>query len=135
MSLDATIVAISDRLIANWTEFPVAQIVFDNESLAPQGFDEWARSSVVETNRAQQTLGRVGNRKFQSNGSHFLQMYVLPNIGSKRGSVLVDHFRSIFEAVTFSDILFHQVLLRSRIPNGDYIQVTAEALFSYHETK
>lgn len=138
MDLASAVTAINDRLLANWAQFANAddQITFENEEFDPGTFVEWARSTIIENIRQQQTFGPVGSRKYLVRGSHMFNIYTPNNTdGTNRSNVLVDHFRSIFEGVTFSEIRFHNAPFRGRIHEGEWLQTTVEALFDYHETK
>ena len=116
--------------------------VFDNESFKPPAKADFVRVAARHRDSAQETLGDVGNRKFERSGALFLQFFSPLNKGLGSATAgpdfLVNKGRALFEGVTLApeNIRFTNVIVREIGPTEDgYYQTNAECLFGYTERK
>jgi len=118
----------------NTTGFPST---FENDEFTPPDNSPWARLSVRHTASTQDTLGKVGNRKFARLGSTFIQIYTEPNTGTKQSDALVKLIKDAFEGVSLAGttVRFNDVIDRETGSDGKWYQVVVEAMFEYDETK
>lgn len=124
--------AVYTRFVAQWGS--TSPFVFDNEELEePDG--PWVRLTVRGVGRAQETLGRVGNRKFRTAAAVFVQVYTRTNTGVKQGDALATQAKDIFEATSFSGLDFNDGEVRETGPDGKWYQHMAEIAFDYEEIK
>ncbi len=125
--------AVYSRFVAQWgTTTPV---VFDDEDLEEPADLPWVRLAVRSMSRGQETLGRVGNRKFRSAARVFVQVYTRTNTGVKQGDTLATQAKDIFEATSFSGLDFNDGVVRETGPDGKWYQHVAEIVFDYEEIK
>lgn len=119
-----------------WTPTGKA-LTFDNEKFDPPVDDEWARLTVRHTGGGQETLGKVGNRKFARLGSVFVQVFTPIDQGTSEADVLVTTARNAFEGITLAGttLRFLDVVAREAGPDGKWYQTVVEANFEYDETK
>lgn len=127
--------AVYARFLANFTGTP--NVVFDNEEPT---FDtdvetEWVRLTVRNTGRGQETLGKVGNRRYRATAIAFVQVYTLSNTGVQQSGTLVTEARNIFEGVSFSGLDFNDAQTPEGGVDGKWYQAMVEAAFDYDEIK
>lgn len=127
--------AVYQRFVDNFTGVALERIVFDNEELEDTGTGNWVRVSVRSTGRVQDTLGRVGNRRFRSSAIVFVQVYTETNTGLKQADTLTKEAADIFEGVSFSGLDFRSALVTETGPDGKLYQSVVEAEFDYDEIK
>ncbi len=128
--------AIYARFLANFVG--TANIVFTNEepSFDLETVTEWVRLSVQGQPRAQDTLGKVGNRRFREPGLVFVQVYTEIDTGVKQSTVLAQEARNIFEGVSFSGLDFQGgVDIRATGVEGKWYRRLVEASFDFDEIK
>lgn len=106
---------------------------FDNEVADVE--DEWVRLTVRHTTGDQETLGPVGNRKFERGGSVIIQIFILLDKATARADELASLVRNIFEGKTISQIRFRGVITREIGEGTKWYQLNVEAPFRYNETK
>lgn len=87
--------------------------------------------------RAQESLGGVGRRKFESGGSVFVQCFAPLDGGRASADTLAAVARTIFEGKTLSPegIRFTSSVTRELGPDGAWYQINVESTFTYTETK
>ncbi|MEE8608998.1 MAG: hypothetical protein V3S55_15445 [Nitrospiraceae bacterium] len=127
--------AVYSRFIAQFTG--TSNIVFDNE--APP-FDtnvvtEWVRLAVRNIERAQDTIGVVGNRRYRSGALVFVQVYTRSDTGVQQSDTLTIEVVDIFEGVSFSGLDFNEAISKEIGPDGKWYQAVVEAQFDYDEIK
>lgn len=108
---------------------------FENEQFDEPDEDPWARVSVRQTIHGQSTLGKVGNRRYLSVASVFVQVYTRVNTGVQQGGVLAKQAADIYEGTSFSGLRFTNASTRPSGPDGKWYQHLMEAEFDYEETK
>lgn len=122
--------AIYARLEANIA--PVA-FTFDNEDFDEP--DEWVRLTVNTNSRAQETLGPIGNRRYFSGASIFVQCYTTTDQGRQAADTLARTITTIFEGVSFSGVNCNNSITRESPPKGKWLQFVVEIEFTYDETR
>lgn len=112
-------------------------IALDNEAFTPAEGSPYVRLAVRHLGRRQSTLGKPGNRKFESLGAAFVQVFVPINTGVKDADVLAKAAQDIFEGVTLAgvEVSFLDVTVRETGPSGKWFGVTVQADFNYDEIK
>jgi hypothetical protein len=127
--------AIYTRFLASFTG--TSNIVFDNED---PSFDldvvpDWCRLSIRHVDRNQETLGKVGNRRFRVKAIAFVQVYTKSNTGVQQSGVLVTEARDVFEGSSFSGLDFNNAKTPEGGPEGKWYTAVVEANFDYDEIK
>lgn len=107
--------------------------VLDNE--AAPSTDTWARIVVRTTNRAQDTLGRQGTRRFRTTAAVVVQVYTPINRGVQDAMTLAKEAADIFEGRSLSGLDFGAAQIEEIGPQGRYHLVMVEVPFDYDETK
>lgn len=125
-----------DTFIAAWGA--TSEFSFDNEAFQPvTPGAKFVRVSVRHRVRAQETLGGIGRRKFESIGGVIVQCFSALDKGRKEADDLAQAVRTIFEGKTLTPTAVHFFACDTReIGNSaGRFQVNAEAFFFYVETK
>ena len=107
---------------------------FENEDYDPPALLPWARVSVLHEFAGQETLGAVGNRRFQRTGRVFVQINVPKNAGMSQLDGLLVKAKDIFEGV-HSTVWFRDVMFSVLGTNGKWLAGLMEAQFYYDEVK
>lgn len=113
-------------------------VTLDNEEHDNNdGIVPWVRVAIRHNAAGQETLGKVGNRKFMRGGSVFVQVYVLGNEGTSEADTLATTARNVFEGVSLAGttVRFKDVIVRETGPTDKWYQTVVEAVFEYDETK
>lgn len=124
------------RWSTNWTSSVFA---FEGEAHSlDEGVVPWALLGVAHEPRGddgQQTLGRVGSRRYKRQGRLWVQLSVLESGGRQPLDGLGHTARGIFEGVSFSGIRFFDATFRETGKDGKWLQGMLEAEFDYQEIK
>lgn len=141
-TLQAARQAILNRWIAQWGT--TTTYTFENEKLVPPAAmaasafsidtDTWVRVVVHNTESVQETLGPVGNRKFQRTGEIAIQIFVPVDRGTADADTLAMQARAIFEGARFSGVCCYAGLAREIGPDGRWFRVDVTIPFTYWET-
>lgn len=123
------------RFTTLFTGVAAARIAFDNEEFDEPLDGNWVRLVVRSFVRAQDTLGKAGNRKFRSTASVLLQVYALTNTGVKQLDLLAEEAKNVFEGVSFSGLDFLAGDIRETGPDGKWNQYVVEIEFDFDEIK
>ena len=109
----------------------------DNEDFDPPTGVPWARLIVRHSARAQESLGGVGRRKFESIGSAIVQCFTPLDKGAAPADALAQVAMGILEGKTLlpEGIRFTAAVPTEIGPTEDYYQFNVEASFAYVETK
>lgn len=125
--------AIYSRFNTEWaarTEF-----TFDNERFDAPVNGSWVRLVVRNIVSNQETLGRMGNRKFNRQGSIICQVFVDSNTGLQNSDTLTEAIRTIFEGVSFNGVYANDCVIREIGPDGKWFQTNVETFFFYDDIK
>lgn len=141
---------------ANWQEFVLVTIEawgltlpgLTGEPLVPfalgdEVFDPpdgpWVRVSVRHTTSSQETMGRIGNRRFERPGILTVQGFMPPETGEDVMDFVMECARAAFEGrkVGAAAIQFNAVTIQEIgvIDNGRWYASNAEAPFVYETIK
>lgn len=127
--------AVYARFAAQFTGVASDNIVFDNEDIKEPGDAPWVRLVVRHLGRAQNTLGKEGNRRFRAAALVFVQVYTLAGSGTSQSDALVKEASDIFEGTGFSGLSFGSAVPRETGPDGRWYQQLVEIPFDYDEIK
>lgn len=127
--------AIYEAFVAGWGS--TSLFTFDNESFDPPDDAAWARLTVRHAIRAQESLGGIGARKFESEGSAIVQCFAPLDSGASLADALAEVARSIFEGKTLLPevIRFTSAEIQEIGPTDAWYQINCTASFSYTQTK
>lgn len=114
-----------------------SNVTFDNEKYDPPADASWVRLAVRHTARAQESLGALGGRKFESEGSVFVQCFTPLDSGVAAADTLAEAARAVFEGKTLGaeQLRFTSAAITEVGPTDDWYQINVEAFFTYTETK
>ena len=127
--------AVYKRFVDNFTGVALARIAFDNEEFEVPDAGDWVRLTVRGRGRAQDTLGKPGNRRFRSAASVLVQVYTPADTGVKQSDALAKEAADLFEGVSFSGLDFQVAEVRETGPDGRWYQSIVEAEFEFDEIK
>lgn len=134
-TLDEAVQAILNLFVTNWGTTTPYQI--ENENFKPPSTGSWVRVWLRHGPSAQVTLGQVGNRKFERDGSVLVNVFTNVGAGRGAGDALAKQVRAIFEGkrITDTTIRFFQVPIQEAAPDGKWYQTNVIADFRYTEVK
>ena len=125
--------SIQDKFKADWADETIYD--FDNTDFDIPESEPWVRVVVRTRDRNQDTLGRVGNRKFLSEAAISAQVFVPTETGTSEADRLSTKLRDIFDGTRLDGLWFFASVIRESGTSGDYHQYNVECSFSYEETK
>lgn len=135
-TLQAANEAMAQLFVDTWTPtgYP---FTLENESFNVPDAGPWARLTSRVTARTQETLGRAGNRRFQTLGSLFVQIFDDVDRGTRRSKQLAQTVIEGFEGVslTGTTVRFYDVIPREIGPEGRWFQTNVEINFEFDETR
>lgn len=115
---------------------PVAQYTFANENFTPPPSLPWVRLSVQHQTGNQETLGAVGNRRFERAGQITMQIFVVKDDGLRDMDALIATCRGLFEGRTLTGPIRCTDADVQEIGNdGPWFQVNIDVNFAYEETR
>lgn len=116
---------------------PTGRYTFENEVYTPPVGETWARLVVRHRVRAQETLGIVGNRKFESLGGVIVQCFAPLDTGTAGADTVAQAVRAAFEGKVLlpEHIRLYGAQVREIGSDGAWYQINVEAFFNYDETK
>ena len=121
---------------------PASQYAFDNERFEPPvnpttGLNlPWARVSVRHIASDQETLGALGERRYNRRALLFVKLYDALESGAFTLDSLGQQVRAVFEGTTFDTVRFSKgVLVRESLPDETWEIRVVEAEFDYEERK
>jgi hypothetical protein len=126
--------AVYQRWADNWSEV-TAVSTFEDEEFEEPNNASWLRLSVRHLDRAQNTLGKSGNRIFRTPALVMIQVYTRTNTGVQSAHTLSKTAADIFEAESFSGLDFGAATTRESVVDGKWKQWLVEIPFDYDETK
>lgn len=125
--------SIYQSFVDGWSSFTPKTL--ENEDFTPTSGISYVRMVVRHDDRKQETLGVVGNRKFETDGRVVIQIFTPTDKGAGIADPIVEKVRSIFEGKTIDSIRYYEVNSRELSPDGKWNMVVAEVAFVYNETK
>lgn len=127
--------AIYLRFTDNFTGVTADRIAFDNEEFNTPDSGAWVRLVIRGLGRIQETLGKVGNRRFRTAAMVLVQVYTEVDTGVQQSDTLAKEAADIFEGVSFSGLDFQSAVIRETGPDGKWYQSVVESEFDYQEIK
>ena len=126
--------AVYERWNTNWSA--TTPFAFDGEQTdLNDGNESWARVFVRNTTSNQETLGRVGNRRYLRNATVNIMLHIPANQGMAELDTLMQTARNIFEGVSFGGLRFFDVNTQEIGSDGKWEMALVTAFFDYEETK
>lgn len=126
--------SIQDKFVVDWASETVFD--FDNGDFeVPASSVNWVRLVVRTKVRAQTTLGRVGNRKFQSDAAVVAQVFVPVETGTSEADRLATKLANIFEGTRFDGLSFLAAETREVGESGGFHQYNVTCSFNYEDIK
>lgn len=84
---------------------PTVQVEHENvKPLDTKTITEWIRLVIKEGDENQKTLGRVGDREYETSGVIMLQIFTKADVGVGRARSLADTSRTILRGKTFGNV-------------------------------
>ena len=135
-TLQAANEAMAQLFVDTWTP-TTHPFTLENEDFSAPASGPWARFTSRITARTQETLGRVGDRRYQTLGSAFVQIFDDVNVGTRRAKELAQLIVEGFEGVRISGttVRFYDVVPREIGPDGRWFQTNVEISFEFDETR
>lgn len=124
--------AIYARWISLWTATPYT---FDNEKFDPVSNKAWARVVTRQLVSAQETLGRIGARRFRREGIIIIQIFVPPDTGTREARELAKAAADIYEGVSFSSVDCTNAQIAEISDQPSWFQVNVEVDYAYEESR
>lgn len=125
-----------EAIYQRWADnTPLANWTLANEKYTAPNDTPWARVTVNHENGEQDSLGRIGQRKFLRRGRVLIQLFDQVDNGLQDLDVLAVAARAIFEGTTFAGISFIGADIRESGQDGEWYQILVDAPFDYQETK
>lgn len=124
--------AIYQRVLSEFTSHAYH---FENEKFTQPTGVPWVRFAIRTQNRAQETMGGTGKRRFQSDAQLMAQIFTPIDEGRQAGDTIGHSIIGIFEAVSFSDLDFKNGIVRESGVDRGWNMHIATVNFSYYETK
>lgn len=118
-----------------WTGATTAPLTLENEKFDPPADAAWGRGVVRHFNREQESLGGIGNRKFESTGQCVVQCFGPLNDGTSPADALAVIVIDALEGKTISGVRFFGATPREIGVTEDWFQINVEADFTYTTTK
>jgi hypothetical protein len=130
--------AICNRFATQWPIVqPTVPFTLENERLdAP---DRWLRVTVQFTSRVQASQNTVGNRRFDSRGNIFVQLFGPVDAGAKGLSDLVQDVRTTFESQSIASggeaVVTYAASRTGNDTDGRWFMSGIVIPFEFHETR
>ncbi len=126
--------SIQDTFIADWAAETIFD--FDNDDFdVPEPDVKWVRLVVRTKVRKQTTLGRVSNRKFQSDAAVVAQVFVPVETGTSEADRLATKLANIFDGTRFDGLSFLAAETREVGESGGFHQYNVTCSFNYEDIK
>ena len=122
------------------------RISFDNRKFQEPTEGEWMSLAVRHTERSQETIAKVGERRFRSLGFVFVQVFTEVGSDMKEAYRIAKAIADFFDTKTFhvpdplapsvtTPLTFEAAVTRESGAGEKWNMVTVEAPFSYDEVK
>ena len=110
-------------------------LTFENEEYDKPVATPWVRLSMRHFGGGQESLGDVGSRKFNREGSVFVQVFIPQDQGLSAADIIAQEAREIFEGKTLSGIRLFTAEIREVGLTDGYHLILVEIGFEYTETR
>ena len=122
------------------TAYPTMTYCFDNESFDPPSLEDpescWVRLSVKHNGYKRINLAPVGQRKFEHSAEVVLQIFTVPNTGTKLPDEIGQAFSELFDTDLGRDDVFEgEGSFRERGQDEGWNMATVKAMFTYQEIR
>ena len=112
----------------------------DDSGTKPDASAAWARITINHATAGQETLGTVGNRCFERNGTVIIQVFAPLSRGEglTQAEALAMIAQNAFEGKTAGpggEIWFRDVVINEIGPDAAWFQINVSATFTYDELK
>jgi len=125
---------IYDKFIADWNDETIYD--FDNEEFdMPEASISWVRLVVRNKVGNQETLGKIGSRKFLRDATVMIQVFTELDTGASEGDRLAVKARDIFEGIRLNGLWFFASDIQEIGSDGTFYQHNVECTFNYEQTK
>lgn len=125
--------AITARIDALYT---TTDFAFENEDFTePPPDTAWVRFSIRTQVRGQNTLGKIGSRKYRSVALLMAQVFGPTNEGRAGNDAIAKAILDIFEGTSFSGVDFINGVARESGVKRRWTMYIVEIDFEYDETK
>lgn len=125
--------SIQDRFEAQWLSETVFD--FDNTDFTMPEGENWVRLVVRTKTRDQSTMGRTGNRKFETDAAVVAQVFVPIETGTSEADRLSKKLADIFDSIRFDSLRFFAAEIRESGTSGEFHQYNVTCSFSYEDIK
>lgn len=97
--------------------------------------DAWVRMVVRHTSSAQESLGRIGNRRYRRLGNVITQVFTRSGGGLLLADTRAQQVRDVFEGVRTGEISFFDVQISEGPTDGVWLMMIVQAAFDYIDIK
>ena len=125
--------SVQDRFEAQWLKETVFD--YDNDDFTVPEGENWVRVVVRTKTRGQSSMGRVGNRKFETDASVVAQVFVPIESGTSEADRLATKLANIFDGTRFDGLWFFAAVIRESGTSGEFHQYNVTCDFSYDDIK
>lgn len=125
--------SIQDTFEAAWGSETVYD--YDNSDFTMPEDANWVRLVVRVRTRTQTSLGRVGNRKFNTKAAVSAQVFVPVEEGTFDADRLSKKLADIFDGTRFDSLSFKAAVVRESGASGEFFQYNVEVPFDFEEIK
>ncbi len=113
-------------------QFPVA---IDNKKLEKPDGVKWVRLTILFNDGNQDSLGKVGNRKYVKRGLIFVQVFTPINKGTNTNDDLCNSSLNLFDGVRISDLWMYNGKINTIGPDGEFYQQNVVVEFEFENIR
>ncbi len=126
--------AVNDRFKTLWGTKTTYSL--PNEPFTQPTPDEsWVRLTVLNVGGGQESLGKVGNRRFERRGIIIVNVFTPLEEGTFGGDTLASEVQTIYEGTKFDGITVNDSRIREKGVEDQWYHTIMEADFIYYEIK
>lgn len=133
------------KFMEHWDIGPISIYTFDNEKFTPPDPESpltansgkrWVRLCVRHSDSHQKTIGPVGSRKFEHTARVVLQIFTVPNTGTKDADELNQEFQECFDTdLARGDVFGGESSYRERGTAEGWYMAEATVTYTYDEIR
>jgi hypothetical protein len=124
---------IYDKFITLWGA--TSLYTFDNEQFDEPESSPWIRLTIRNSVGSQETLGVIGNRKYNRQAEIKVQVFTLANTGTQKSDEITTAVQNIFEGNTFDRVYIDNSSINEIGVDGKWFMALVDISFFYDETK